>query len=43
MQIRLPNTLPDKKEFLQGIRRAPTRGYFFDKAETTLALKNALR
>lgn len=35
--------LPPQKDFQPGIRRAPDRGYFLSKAETVLALKNALR
>ncbi len=43
MTIKLSNELPPKKEFVKGIRRAPNRGYFLNKEETILALKNALR
>jgi len=43
MLVRLPDVLPQKKDFLSSIRRAPSRGYFLDKQETKLALKNALR
>ncbi|MDD4155476.1 MAG: urocanate hydratase [Candidatus Cloacimonetes bacterium] len=43
MQVRLPDELPEKKPFLPNIRRAPDRGYFLNKEETILALKNALR
>lgn len=35
--------LPDKKEFLSGIRRAPRRGFKLNKKQAKLALKNALR
>ncbi|MCF7926674.1 MAG: urocanate hydratase [Candidatus Izimaplasma sp.] len=35
--------LPPKKEFKEGIRRAPKREYTLTKKETKLALKNALR
>ena len=34
---------PEKCEFEAGIRRAPSRGYTLTKAQTALALKNALR
>jgi len=43
MQIKLSNELPEKKEFIKDIRRAPTRGYFLNEDDTLLALKNALR
>lgn len=35
--------LPKKKEFIKGIRRAPSRGFTLNEKETHLALKNALR
>lgn len=35
--------LPKKKEFIKGIRRAPSRGYNLSEKDTILALKNALR
>ena len=35
--------LPSSPEFKEGIRRAPDRGWTLNKAETELALKNALR
>ncbi|WP_066501932.1 urocanate hydratase [Abyssisolibacter fermentans] len=35
--------LPKKPEFIKGIRRAPKREFTLNKAETELALKNALR
>ena len=41
--IQLPAELPPKKEFLPGIRRAPSRGFHLTKQETITALKNALR
>ncbi len=41
--IQLPAELPPKKEFLPGIRRAPSRGFNLTKEETITALKNALR
>jgi len=43
MQIHLPNTLPPKPSFKEGIRRAPSRGYSLNEHDTKLALKNALR
>ena len=41
--VRLPDELPPGKPFIEGIRRAPNRGYFLTKNETITALKNALR
>jgi urocanate hydratase len=35
--------LPQKKDFVPGIRRAPKREFVLTQAETELALKNALR
>ncbi len=35
--------LPEKKVFVEGIRRAPRRDFKLSKADTELALKNALR
>lgn len=43
MEIRLDNTLPDYPSFVEGIRRAPDRGYKLTPAQTEIALKNALR
>jgi len=43
MTIKLPAELPPKKEFKEGIRRAPNRGFNLNKQETVTALKNALR
>lgn len=43
MKIKLPETLPKHPEFIDGIRRAPSRGYRLNKNQTKLALKNALR
>lgn len=43
MRITLPKKLPSYPKFVEGIRRAPTRGYFLNKEQTKLALKNALR
>jgi urocanate hydratase len=35
--------LPDYPEFIEGIRRAPDRGYTLSPQQTRIALKNALR
>jgi len=35
--------LPNEKKFIEGVRRAPDRGYTLNKIQTKLALKNALR
>lgn len=43
MTIKLDNELPEMPEFIKGIRRAPDRGYSLNKAQTKIALKNALR
>ena len=43
MNTFLGNTLPDYPAFLEGIRRAPDRGYTLTPAQTATALKNALR
>ena len=43
MTIRLEGPLPPPAEFRGGIRRAPDRGWTLNRAETELALKNALR
>jgi urocanate hydratase len=43
MTIKLDAELPDKPEFVAGIRRAPDRGYTLSPAETEIALMNALR
>lgn len=43
MTIRLDSSLPPYPPFKEGIRRAPDRGWTLGKAETELALKNALR
>ena len=43
MQIKLDGPLPEPKSFKEGIRRAPDRGYTLTRAQTLLALKNALR
>ncbi len=39
----LPETLPEMPQFVEGIRRAPDRGYRLTKAQTETALRNALR
>ena len=43
MTIQLGNEYPDYPEFKEGIRRAPDRGFRLTKAQTEIALKNALR
>ena len=43
MKITLSNTLPAYPVFVEGIRRAPDRGYTLTPAQTVMALKNALR
>ena len=43
MTIRLEGPLPDYPAFAEGIRRAPDRGWNLNRAETELAVKNALR
>ncbi|GEQ49648.1 urocanate hydratase [Tetragenococcus koreensis] len=43
MTIKLDDTLPDKKVFQKGIRRAPDRGFRLTEEQTKIALKNALR
>ena len=43
MLIKLDGELPLKKEFQNGIRRAPDRGLSLSRKEIALALKNALR
>jgi len=43
MRIRLDETLPEKTQFKEGIRRAPDRGFRLSEAQTAVALKNALR
>jgi len=43
MKIALPNTLPEYPSFVEGIRRAPDRGYTLTSEQTDTALKNALR
>jgi urocanate hydratase len=43
LRIKLPKVLPPYPKFFEEVRRAPSRGYFLTKAQTKLALKNALR
>lgn len=43
MNITLGNTIPPIPTFVEGIRRAPDRGYTLTPAQTATALKNALR
>ena len=43
MTIKLDSNLPEAKEFVEGIRRAPDRGFSLTPAQTKIALKNALR
>ncbi len=43
MRIKLSNELPIYPKFIEGIRRAPSRGYTLNASQTKLALKNALR
>ena len=43
MKITLGNTLPVCPAFVEGIRRAPDRGYTLTPVQTLTALKNALR
>jgi len=43
MTIKLDNILPEIPKFIEGIRRAPDRGFKLSKEQTETALKNALR
>lgn len=43
MTIKLDDELPKMPEFVEGIRRAPDRGFDLTPAQTEIALKNALR
>lgn len=43
MKMTLCNTLPAYPNFVEGIRRAPDRGYTLTPAQTATALKNALQ
>ncbi len=43
MTIKLSTSLPEKPTFVEGIRRAPSRGFRLTPSQTETALKNALR
>ena len=43
MKIRLDDELPEEQQFVEGIRRAPDRGFRLTQSQTAVALKNALR
>ena len=43
MTVKLDYEYPDYPAFQEGIRRAPDRGFRLTKAQTEIALKNALR
>ena len=43
MRIVLDGELPPKQDFLQGIRRAPDRGFRLSRSQAEVALRNALR
>lgn len=43
MTIKLDPELPEMQEFVEGIRRAPDRGFSLSPNQTKIALKNALR
>jgi len=43
MKIKLSEELPQYPKFVEGIRRAPSRGFKLTNVQTKLALKNALR
>lgn len=43
MEIKLPDNLPEYPKFIDGIRRAPSRGMVLNKNQIKIALKNALR
>jgi len=43
MTIKLDSELPEMQEFVEGIRRAPDRGFSLSPSQTKIALKNALR
>lgn len=43
MTIKLDDKLPSMPEFVEGIRRAPDRGFRLSKEQARIALKNALR
>lgn len=43
MKIRLDEDLPEYPSFAEGVRRAPDRGFKLSRAQTRVALQNALR
>lgn len=43
MTVKLDDVLPEMPKFVEGIRRAPDRGFNLSKPQTEIALKNALR
>ncbi|MDR1794851.1 MAG: urocanate hydratase [Erysipelotrichaceae bacterium] len=43
LRMQLDDSLPEYPQFIDGIRRAPSRGFHLTKDQTELALKNALR
>ncbi len=43
MRIHMLDHLPEKQDFVAGIRRAPDRGFRLTEAQTATSLKNALR
>jgi urocanate hydratase len=43
MKVRLNDELPDYPDFVQGVRRAPSRGYKLTDDQAQTALHNALR
>lgn len=43
MRIKLDDVLPPYPKFIDGIRRAPDRGFTLNKSQTEIAIKNALR
>ncbi len=43
MTVKLDNVLPEMPKFVEGIRRAPNRGFRLTPEQTKIALKNALR
>ena len=43
MTVKLDGELPEMPKFVEGIRRAPDRGFNLNEEQTKVALKNALR
>jgi len=43
MRIRLEETMPVMPAFVEGVRRAPDRGFRLTKSQTVTAIRNALR